>query len=486
MKKYLISIITICTLASCSKWLDVTPQSEVSQDALFETQDGFKEALNGLYSRLVQEGVYAREASVGTVEVLAQNYSVDAKDPWHYRPTMQFNYKDADFINRSSEIWKGLYSVVANANLILENVDEKKNVFTGENYAIVKGEALAMRAYCHFEVLRLFADSYTTDPNGKGIPYVTTFSNKTPQMFKVGEAIELVIKDLLAAKELLAIDPIMQPGYKVGYTTEDTATESKAGELFLQQRRHRLNYYAVCGELARVYLYKNDTQNALANALLVINSSKFPWTKQTDFMNSDDERKDRILYNELLFGLFANNANNKIRDVLDNAQVALFVSPTECRNIYETGSVGGDDYRFKQWFQEQAGSAGNYLRVMKYARDGDRNRHDLMIPMLRLSEMYYIAAECTFDTNPQKAWDYFNTVRLNRGIGTKLSDPSKTVFLNELVKEARKEFFSEGQMFFLYKRLNRAITGQSGAMIPASKAVFVWPFPDDEIAYGNR
>src|ERR1043165_2572195 len=99
---------------------------------------------------------------------------------------------------------------------------------------------------------------------------------------------------------------------------------------------------------------------------------------------------------------------------------------------------------------------------MKYNRDPDANLHDLMIPCIRLSEMYYIAAECTFETDAAKGWDYFNTVRLNRGIGTKLSDPSKTVFMNELLKEARKEFFGEGQMFYMYKRLNVNIAGQSG------------------------
>lgn len=487
MKKYLISIITICALASCSKWLDVTPQSEVSKDALFETEDGFKEALNGLYTRLTQDNLFGRETSVGTVEVLVQNYATGSKDDYKYYPTMQYNYREQNFVNRSNEIWKGYYNVIANSNLILENVDEHRNVFIGGNYNIVKGEALAMRAFCHFDVLRLYADAFATDPNGKGIPYVTSFSNKTPQMVKVGEALDLMIKDLNEAKTLLQTsDPILQAGYKIGYNSSDTATEGKGNELFIQQRRHRLNYYAVCGELARVYLYKNDLPNALSNALIVINSNKFPWTKQTDFMNADDEKKDRILYNELLFGLFGNSANDRIRWALDNGQSALYVSPAECRTIYETGGVGGDDYRFKQWFQEQGGASGNYLRIAKYMRDGDRNLHDLMIPAIRLSEMYYIAAECTFDTDAAKAWDYFNTVRFNRGIGTKLNDPSKTVFMNELVKEARKEFFAEGQLFFMYKRLNRGIAGPSGSTIAPSKAVFVWPFPDDEIAYGNR
>lgn len=487
MKQYLISILTICLLASCSKWLDVTPASEVSKDALFSTEDGFKEAINGLYGRLTKEDLFGRELTVGSLDALAQNYTVDVSDPWMYGPTMRFNYKDQYFMSRRDEMWKGLYNVVANANLVLENVDAKKDLFTGANYQLVKGEALAMRAFCHFDALRLFAESYGVNRNGNGIPYVTKFSNATPELFKVEEALNLMIKDLLEAKDLLrAADPILSPGYKVGYPEGDTTTEADAPDLFLQERRHRLNYYAVCGELARVHLYKGEQEQALSHALEVINSAKFPFTKATDFLNPDDEKKDRILYKELIFGIYANNANGTIRDVIDNGVTALYVSPAECSNIYEVGGVGAEDYRYKQWFEGRSASSGSYLRVMKYARDGDRNLHALMLPAIRLSEMYYIAAECTFDRNPAAAWDYFNTVRLNRGIGVRLSDPSKTVFMTELKKEARKEFFSEGQMFYMYKRLNANIPGPSGSTIGGGNAIYVFPFPDDEIAYGNR
>ncbi|SIN68048.1 RagB/SusD family nutrient uptake outer membrane protein [Chitinophaga niabensis] len=486
MKKYIISIIIIGAFASCSKWLDVQPKSEVSQDALFSTEDGFKEAVNGLYSKSVKEQLYGRELTYGFLDAFAQNYSVDITDTWRYGVVMKFNRKELGFVQRNNQIWEGLYSVAANANLILEHIEDKKGILTNANYNIIKGEALAMRAYTHFDILRLYAESYLTGANSTGIPYVTKFSKDIPPMFKVGEAIDLMLKDLLAAKELLrASDPILSPGYKVGYPRTDTATETK-GEIFLQVRRHRMNYYAVCGELARVYLYKGDKVNALSNALEVINSNKFPFTKQADFLNPDEEKKDRILYKELIFGLYAPNMNDRMKEVLTNGQTGLYVTLSEGRNIYETGGVGGDDFRYKQWLQEQSGSSGTYLRVVKYNRDNDANLHDLMMPCIRLSEMYYIAAECTFDTDAAKGWDYFNTVRLNRGIGTKLSDPSKIVFMNELLKEVRKEFFSEGQMFYMYKRLNMAIAGQSGVTIPASKAVFVLPFPDDEIAYGNR
>jgi hypothetical protein len=55
-----------------------------------------------------------------------------------------------------------------------------------------------------------------------------------------------------------------------------------------------------------------------------------------------------------------------------------------------------------------------------------------------------------------------------------------------LLKEARKEFFAEGQIFYMYKRLNRNLIGMGGTSIPASNQIFVVPMPNDEIAFGQR
>ena len=75
-----------------------------------------------------------------------------------------------------------------------------------------------------------------------------------------------------------------------------------------------------------------------------------------------------------------------------------------------------------------------------------------MQPLLRISEMYYIAAETEMD--PNLALGYLNTVRFNRG----LADLQPGTDINaELLKEYQKEFFGEGQLFFYYKRTNTQV-----------------------------
>ncbi|SFN92397.1 SusD family protein [Chitinophaga sp. YR627] len=488
MKKYYTLIIVMATgLMSCSKWLDVTPKSEVSQGALFSTQSGFEEALNGVYSRCTQEDSYGKEITCGFLDVLAQNYVITSQDPQAYKQTSIYNYEEENFMRRRDAAWIALYNGIANSNLILHHIKGQEKLFAGQEYSLIKGEALALRAYLHFDLLRMFGPSYVSDPNALAIPYVMDFSKKVTPMSSVRQVLDSAILDLTEAKALLKVsDPILNAGYKVGYPAKDSSTE-ETGALFLQNRRHRLNYYAVCGELARVYLYKGDKANALANALEVINSNKFPWTRQNDFLNPNDEKKDRILYRELLFAWYVPNMSGALNSRFRNGESALFVTSSEGQNMYETGGVGGDDFRYKQWFSEQSGGLGTRLQLEKYYRDGDANIHYQMAPAIRLSEMYYIAAECTFDTDPAKAWDYFNEVRLHRGIGTRITEErSKDVFMTELVKESRKEFYGEGQIFYMYKRLNRAVTGLAGIQYPATNKMFVFPLPDDEIQFGNR
>lgn len=482
MRLFIATLILTLTFTSCKKWLDIQPESEISDEVLYSTEEGFQEALVGVYTKCSQEQLYGKELTVGTPEVLAQNYTLTDNDKYNYLKTSKYVYTDADFINRKDQIWVGLYNAIANCNLLLANIDSKRKLFTGNNYALIKGEALALRAYLHFDLLRMFAPVTAT---ATGIPYVTKYSKDITPMSTVGAVLDSAINDLTKAKELLTIDPILSASYVIGYPTEkDTTlnTEESSPQLFLQNRRHRLNYYAVCGTLARVYLYKNDKANALTNALEVINSHKFPWTNNSDFLAVDDDKKDRILYKELLFGWYIPTMATTYKNSYFLISTSgIHLSEYAGQSIYETGGAGADDLRYKEWLVSSSGTAGNTLNVVKYLHNTDNtaddaNLHYMMAPAIRLSEMYYIAAECSNNA------DYLNTVRTHRGIGS----PVTGDLITELVKECRKEWYAEGQIFYMYKRLNHDIINQNGGSIPASDKIFVLPLPNDEILYGGR
>lgn len=487
-------LLLVLSLSSCKKWLDLQPETEIAKDELFKTQEGFQEAINGIYTHCTDGALYGNELSFGFLDVMAQNYSFESyNDGWNYIPTSQFKYKNEYFIERSDRVWAGLYKGIVNANLILENIDKDKTIFTDNNYGVIKGEALALRAYLHFDLFRMYG-SYAA-ASKTGIPYVSTYSNKVTALSSADEVMNNVLTDLEAAKALLRTsDSILSPGYLVNYPlVRDSSTERSARSLFHQNRRHRLNYYAVCGELARAYLYKGDKPNALLNAEEVIRSNKFAWTSQTQFLHVDNKEIDRIGYKELIFAWQINKRKDEVTTRFEGSSGKFNILEDPLKFIYESGgsgSVGGEDLRLKQWFQPIGDKRYNLIKYMRNpnARDEDStgNKHPLMAPAIRLSEMHYIAAEAIYESNPAKALEYLTKVRNVRGIGTPLQVSSYEQMIQELLKDARKEWFGEGQLFYMYKRLNRGIVGQVGSLTPPSKEVFILPLPNNEIEFGGR
>lgn len=106
--------------------------------------------------------------------------------------------------------------------------------------------------------------------------------------------------------------------------------------------------------------------------------------------------------------------------------------------------------------------------------------------MIRMSEIYYIAAECVYDpADPAKveeAKGYLKTVKQGRGISKPdFGDVSSTEkFMKVLIDDERREFVGEGQTLFIYKRLNRILPSYDHGDIPAINENFVLPKPESE------
>lgn len=482
MTRLMFSFLCVLTLAfgSCNDWLNVEPEAAVGAEKLFSTQEGFCEAVNGIYTRASDNMLYGGLFTCEIQDVMMQNYSFQVQDYTNYQKTAVFDFNDGTFRWRVNSIWEIAYNAIANCNLLLKYVDSRRDVFTPGMYEVIKGEVLALRAYFHFDVLRLFAPPYEANSaEQKFIPYVREYGNRVTPLSSMTEVLDLAIADLLEAKRLLKdADPILKADYLAGYPFDDTDVEQLNPNLFLQNRRHRLNYYAVCGSLARVFLYKGVKDSALQNALEVINSGKFPWVNPTVFLsNYQSFERDRIIYTELLFSWYIPQHEQNLYNRYSNVTTGYFVNTNYLNQIYETTGVGGEDYRYKGWFV-QSETSNTSMQIIKYLRNPSNigNRHYLVAPAIRLSEMYYIATECSGDTQ------YINTVRQHRGIGAPVD---ASILNDELLAEYRKETYGEGQAFFAFKRMNRSITAESGTVYEPSR-MYKITLPENEIEFGNR
>ncbi len=500
MKKYIAIIAGLIVFTSCNKYLDVKPQSQIDETKLFSSDEGFREALNGVYTLCASTNLYGGNltfgsfigtATSGGLDVLAQNYQFS--DPVSQR-IEGFDYTDPTFINTENTVWNTAYQAINNCNYILAAIDGKKSIFTGNDYQLIKGEALALRAYLHFDLLRMFAPSYASNPNAKAIPYVTQVTVKSTSFSTVSGVLDQCIIDLNAATRLLInSDPILQ-GYTVGYPGQQGQNEDASPDLFYQNRRHRINYYTAVGELARIYLYKGDYNNALINAKFVISGKVFPWTSEADFFSASNTTRDRIFYKELISCWFVDNApvNAEVNSLYLNTNPIFSATTDQINNIYEIAQDGGDDWRLKQWFVTTAPTQGSDLRavLLKYNNNAAplKNLHPLVAPAMRLSEIYYIAAEASYGNgDTDGALGYYNTVRKNRGIGDSVVTVADKDAMNELLlSDARKEFYGESQIFYMYKRLNHGIPITPTFTRPPSDQIFVLPIPLNELIFRNN
>ena len=114
------------------------------------------------------------------------------------------------------------------------------------------------------------------------------------------------------------------------------------------------------------------------------------------------------------------------------------------------------------------------------SNESDMKRASTTIPVMRIPEAYFIAAECVFEKDKEKALELFHTVlkkRLNE-VYSLPADVDKVRFMDALVEEYRREFLCEGQLVFLYKRLNIPIRITGGEFAHDGKLVI--PVPDTE------
>ena len=459
-------------IAGCSDYFDVRPKSQVLVEELFESEQGYEDQLIGVYKRMSATSLYGKEMTFGLMEVLSQNYELPTGSA--YEEAAKYNYRNIGIRSIVDAIWLEMYSAIANLNIMLKYIDKDPSIFSGDTYAIYKGEALGLRAFLHFELLRIFAPAYTSNPNAGGIPYVTRYMTGVTPQSTVAEVTDLLIRDLTMALTLLEADPLYSIEANEAYSTRNV-------------RSYRFNYYAVAATLARVYQWRGtaaDMAEALKYATKVIEDAKFSWVHYSSMQSQNPSEWDRLFSSELIFRLAITDMDEEVEPYFyDNTDKTKRLSPSvvQWEGIYEFEKGYGADWRYeKNW--QYSGSDPIFAKYWQY----ENGSYGGFVPVIRWSEMHYIAAEASVATDPQKAVHYVDTVRYNRYLRDFPLDKnlSEERIKEEIYKEYRKEMIGEGQLFYYYKRLK--YMNIPGSAISGNDDVYVLPMPDNEIEFGNR
>lgn len=460
-------MLLLCCITACNDWLEVAPQAEKEEAEMFEKEVGFRNVLIGAYIRMKSNNLYGEDLTYGSIEMLAQHWT-NTDDLGKYLKA--YNYEQSVVETKINSFYGNLYKVIADVNGLLNNIDARKEMFEGNNFEIIKGEALAIRAFCHFDVLRLFGPIPTNLPEGTILPYVTTVSIVPNRLVSYNDFTTKLLADLDEAERCLeGNDPILTASIK-----ELSTLEVAQDDNFLCDCQMRMNYYAVCALKARVQLWLGNKNEALKYAQKVIDAKDpngnvmFRLGSATDCANGD-----LIFSSEHIFNLNVYN----LSDFKISAANTFYTNSTALKYFWASETT--DIRRGKMWKEVYDNYWWTYYYYMtKYTQATNmpvwaKNS----IPLFRLAEMYLIAMECG---SIQNANDLYKEVCIARDI-TPVTFGSTEELSETLILEYNREFYGEGQAFYAYKRLGRSkIFGTSTV---GSALIYVLPLPKAESLY---
>ena len=236
MRKYIAIWILAVMLGGCDDFLTVQPKSDIKDSDLFKTPEGCEDAIYGAYSNLGTDEVYGRMMRYYLPEALAQSYN-GSNLASALTDMMDYNHDLSDPKEVYATAWAGMYTAIGYVNDIVTNVEKYGKDFKYHDCYL--GEALGMRAFMHFDLVRLFAPSYTSKPDAQAIPYVTRWMAKVTPFSTVKEVYGKILSDLRESERLLVATEKITP---------------KEDENFMKKRNLHFNLDAARATLARVYL----------------------------------------------------------------------------------------------------------------------------------------------------------------------------------------------------------------------------------------
>ncbi|MFD2968772.1 RagB/SusD family nutrient uptake outer membrane protein [Sphingobacterium bambusae] len=470
--------ITTVLFTACNKWLDAQPQTQLPRAELFQTEEGFSLAMTGAYSGLTDQSLYGRALTYGTLDAMAGYYDLGS----YARRYITDAYRDG--------IWRGLYKQIAEINSVLEVIDQQKHVFSEDNYTVIKGEAIGLRAFLHFDLLRIYGPGILVEGAKEklSIPFVDALSVNIKPLLTMEQAANRIIDELEQAVVLLEKDP-MKTGVFPNAVLAPGPANTGDKDFVLPpsfNRKYTFNYYAALATLARVHLWMGNKEEALRYAKMVIavQEERFPWILLSKHLveplaSIDGTKRDRTFATEHIFALNIRALETTVPNDLSSSSSGsgsnlLYMNAAVLNDMFSDGG----DARYRSLMRQY--SEQSYFPTKLYQDASTASYFKHQMPIIRISEMYYIAAEC--EPNYEDGLVLLNKVAGSRGRTSPITASNAAEIRIQLQKEYQREFINEGQTWYFFKRYNYEVIPN----LPVDRDPYIFSLPIEEIEAGGR
>jgi starch-binding outer membrane protein, SusD/RagB family len=464
--KILISSVLFLSFISCKKVIDIKETDLIAGDLALKTVSSNEQGLIGAYGRL----------SIDMDILLNSTFSDEVKKGEFYNAatTHEWQYSSTDITIRDNfTATTDLYVIIDRVNRVIRALPKADSTKSGDEALRkkVKGEAMFIRAFCHFELFRYYCGNY--DPNGLAMPYLQTPSvdPTTPYArINMGPYFDKLKADLDTAKGLVP----------------DNLTDI-----------NRATKLAVSGLQARVALYMKNWPGAITYSTEYING--IPLSPRATFAGLWSDANN----NELAFKL-KKSTGNRLGSLFRGTSTTsggktligtiTWLPSDKLWNSYDQTN----DVRFGAYLKDEpiltAASRASKI-ISKYAgtayTTSGENIADAKI--FRTGEMYLIRAEARAEsgifTGPNSAESDINDLRTARISNyVNVTFASKTEAIDAIMLERFKELPFEGHRFWDLKRRGLPVARlasdaptAAATTLPANNFRFLLPIPDAEM-----
>lgn len=434
--KSIITIVLFLGLISCDKdFLDVTPSNSGDASTSIETLADAEVMMTGLMSNMTSSNYYGRnfilyaEAKGGDLTTASMGRGLDGLYSFNHSPTT----------GSQSGFWNSIYNSILQANNLIENIEKLEAEGVEGDFSNVKGQALTARALLYFDLVRIYGKPYSYDKSSYGVPNILTPLDASAQPLRasVEENYGQIMNDLIDAESLLS------KSKKNGY----------------------LNYYANKAIQARVYLNMEEYPQALQAAEEIIDSGVYSLYSNGEWVDSWTNQFGSESIFEL--AILPNEAD------LGNSSLSIYLRRQGHASASAIGQFIASDYYLNRLGQDpedvrwgvldydeisssHMGASYKYSGDIELGGDGKSTATAVNIKVIRLSEIYLIAAEAALHSDKALAASYLNKIR-SRAPNLSLATEN-TISIDMILDERSKELFTEGHRFFDMLRLDQTIT----------------------------
>lgn len=446
---YILGVIFSVIFTSCADFLEKLPSTSLPVEEAITSIDDLENAVNGIYyllseNRMTYGSDFAIYADLKGADFKALSNNNHAGVLSRYIITQRDALPD--------EAYYRFYRAIANVNKALSIADQLTIAEADQaKFSDLKGQLYAWRALLHFDLARIFCNAPTAS------------------------------SDINAANSGLVLSTeVYEPGYLAPRTTlketyDQIIKDFDTSLTFLGNavNNGRINYWSALALRARAYLYLGDNNKALADAQEVLSSTAY------QLYTIDNYTKVWVqeYTSESLFELTITTNYNAQRNAV--GYYCASEGYGECAfevtsDLYKYLIANPNDVRSKL-IDEQGGTNPGIYPAKYPGREGSLYVNSPKI--IRLSEVYLIAAEATVKTGGNAA-SYINTLRKNRI--TDYTDV-QSVTLDDILFERRVELFAENSMAFDYWRNKKSVINPNIGEVTYTDHQVIFPIPQAEI-----